>query len=223
MYGYPDYKPASPTHPNLSSTIEVLGEGTVTAAPDRAVVDLGVVTDGPDLQAIQTENSKAISNIIHAVMQLNIPREQIQTRDYRIEVIHDYEDGKQIFRGYRVTHLLQITTNNVEQIGKIVDTAVSSGANNVNSIQFTLAHPEFHENQALSLAVHNARLKALTIAATLGVKLAAVPSQVQESSQSADPTPYIMASKFAGSAAQTPIQPGQLTVKAMVHVWYLFS
>lgn len=72
MYGYP----ASPLRSNQSSTIEVLGEGNVTAAPDRAVVVLGVVTDGPNLQAIQTENSNAISNIIQSLMSLNIPEKR---------------------------------------------------------------------------------------------------------------------------------------------------
>lgn len=66
-------------------------------------------------------------------------------------------DGKQIFRGYKITHLLQITTDHVAQTGNLVDTAVSNGANNVTSIQFTIAHPEFYENQALSLAIQNAR------------------------------------------------------------------
>lgn len=222
MYGYPLYKPASPAHPNYTSTIEVMGEGTATAAPDRAVIVLGVVTDGPHLQTIQTENASAIRNIIDSLMRLNIPKDQIQTSDYRVEVIHDYEDGKQTFRGYRVTHLLQITTDQVEQTGTIVDTAVSNGANTVSSIQFTLAHPERYENQALSLAVQNARQKALTIAASLGVKLATVPSKVQETSRAPVPVPYMATAKFAASTVESPIQPGQLTIKAQVRVWYLF-
>jgi uncharacterized protein YggE len=222
MYGYPINRSASPTRSNHPSTIEVLGEGNVTAAPDRAVIVLGVVTDGPNLQAIQTENAKAISNIIQSLMSLNIPREKIQTHDYRIEIVHDYVDGKQIFRGYKITHLLQITTDHVAQTGNLVDTAVSNGANNVTSIQFTIAHPEIYENQALSLAIQNARQKAYTIANTLGVTLGAVPSHVQEPSRTAGPVPY-MTAKFAASAAESPIEPGQLTIKAAVRVWFLFA
>lgn len=220
MYGYPLYKTASPFY---SRCIEVLGEGTVTAAPDRAVVILGVITEGPNLHVIQTENSKTVSNIIQSLLDLNIPREKIQTHDYRIEVVYDYHDGKQTFRGYKVTHLLQITTDNVEQTGSLVDTAVSSGANEVTSIRFTTAHPEIYVNQALSLAIRNGRQKALTIANTLGVTLSAVPFRVQEQSGTAAiPAPY-MASKLAISEAATPIQPGQLVFEAKARVWYLFN
>ncbi|MBP1964258.1 SIMPL domain-containing protein [Paenibacillus aceris] len=220
MYSYPLYKTASPFY---SQCIEVLGEGTVTAAPDRAVVVLGVITDGPNLHVIQTENAKTVSNIIQSLLDLRIPREKIQTYDYRIEVIYDYHDGKQIFRGYKVTHLLKITTDNVEQTGNIVDTAVSNGANEVTSIRFTTAHPETYVNQALSLAIQNGRQKALTIANTLGVTLSPVPFRVQEqSSTAAIPAPY-MASKLAISEAATPIQPGQLVFDAKARVWYLFN
>ncbi|MZQ81399.1 DUF541 domain-containing protein [Paenibacillus sp. 5J-6] len=222
MYGYPINRSAFPTRSNHSSTIEVLGEGNVTAAPDRAVIVLGVVTDGPNLQAIQTENAKAISNVIQSLMSLNIPREKIQTHEYRIEIVHDYVDGKQIFRGYKITHLLQITTDHVAQTGNLVDTAVSNGANNVTSIQFTIAHPEFYENQALSIAIQNARQKAITIANTLGVTLGSVPSHVQEPSRTAGPVPY-MTAKFAASAVESSIEPGQLTIKAAVRVWFLFA
>ncbi|MDU0201172.1 MULTISPECIES: SIMPL domain-containing protein [Paenibacillus] len=223
MYGYPIDKTASPSYSKHSSTIEVLGEGTVTATPNRAVVDLGVVTDGPNLQAIQAENAKAISNIIQSVMSLNIPREKIQTQDYRIEIVYDYVDGKQIFRGYKITHLLRITTDHVDQTGKLVDTAVANGANQVTSIQFTIAHPEFYENQALSVAIQHARQKAYTIANTLGVTLGAIPSQVQESPRPAGPIPYMATAKFAASAVETPIEPGQLTIKAAVRVWFHFA
>lgn len=211
MYGYPFYK-----------TIEVLGEGTVSATPDRAIIVLGVITDGSNLHAIQSENSKTVSNIIHSLLNLGIPREKIQTHDYRIEVLYDYPDGKQIFRGYKITHLLQITTDNVDQVGNLVNTAVSSGANDVSSIRFTISHPEIYENQALSLAIQNARQKALTIANTMGVTLAASPYRVQEPYHTAEPTPYLT-SKMTVSAAAPPIQPGQLTLHAMVRVWFLFT
>jgi uncharacterized protein len=221
MYGYPFYKTPSSVHSNGPSTIEVLGEGKVTAAPDQAVVVLGVVTEGPALHDIQTENSKIVTNIIHSLQRINVPREKIQTHDYRIEAQYDYQDGKQIFRGYKVTHLLQISTDNVQQTGNLVDTAVSSGANEVTSIHFSMAKPEIYENQALSNAIRNAQQKALTIANSLGVTLLAVPNKVQELSRTGEPTPY-MASKLSVSAI-TPIQPGQLTIKAMVRAWFLFA
>ena len=97
----------------------------MTASPNRAIVVLGAITEGNALQLVQAENARITANIILSLQNLGIPKEKIQTNDYRIETQYDYVDGKQIFRGYKVTHLLQITTDRVEQTGVIVDTAVS--------------------------------------------------------------------------------------------------
>src|SRR5690606_20881763 len=99
----------------------------------------------------QKENTNATTNIVEALLQLGIPKENIQTTQYSIDIQYDFEDGKQIFRGYKVTHLLQVTVENIEQTGLIVDTAVNNGANTVSNIQFTLQNPDIAYNHALSL------------------------------------------------------------------------
>ena len=222
MYNYPVNKSASFPPYKCPPTIEVLGLGTATATPDRAIVILGAITEGPVLPAVQTENAKIVTTIIQSLLKLNIPREKIQTYDFGIEILYDYQEGKQIFRGYKVTHLLQITNDKVELTGILVDTAVSSGANNITDITFTTSQPEIYENQALSLAIRNAHQKALTIANTLGVTLFTVPSYIQEiTSSTAEPIPY--AATMLSKSAVTPIQPGQLTISARLRVWYLFA
>lgn len=214
MYRYPLNNAASKSPP----TIEVLGEGMVTASPNRAIVVLGAITEGNALQLVQAENARITANIILSLQNLGIPKEKIQTNDYRIETQYDYVDGKQIFRGYKVTHLLQITTDRVEQTGVIVDTAVSQGANSVSSIQFTLVQPEFYENQALSLAVRNARQKAMTIAQTLGTTIGAIPFRVEELTHPTEP--IFFKTTLAAASTVTPIQPGELTINAMVRASY---
>jgi uncharacterized protein YggE len=216
MYGTVPFAP-----PSAPLSLEVLGEGTVAAAADRAVIVLGAETEKPELQEAQTENTTIIANVIQSLLNMNIPRENIQTSDYRIEIQYDYVEGKQQFRGYKVTHLLTITTDRVAETGILVDTAVSQGANVINSIRFTTSKQELYENQALAAAVRNARHKAATIATTLGVTIGAVPYRVQELSHTTEPIPYIDAKQMASTA--TPIQPGQLTIKASVRAWYYYA
>ena len=221
MYSHSnDNEPAS-IHSKCPFTIEVQGDGTIDAAPDQAVVVLGAITEGPVLQTVQNENALIVTHIIESLLELGIPKENVQTQDFRIEIQYDYKDGEQIFRGYKVTHLLQITIDKVEETGIVIDTAVSSGANTVTSVQFTLADPAPYENEALSLAVRSARHKAETIAAALRVQLAAVPCQVQELSRGAEPVPFAAAMQMQSAA--TPIAPGQLTIAASVRVWYLYG
>ena len=212
---------ASPPHNR--PLIEVTGEGTVTAAPNRAVIVLGVITESPQLSTAQSGNTAAVTQVINALLALGIPNDHIQTVTYQIEPQYDFKDGSQVFRGYRVTHLLQITLDRIDQTGLVVDTAVRNGANTVSSVQFTIANPGLAYNQALSAAIHQAEGKARTVAATLGVTLFRTPLKVtEETLAGGPPIPFKATLMAEGAAAPTPIQPGVLEIRAAVRVQYTY-
>lgn len=201
--------------------LKVTGEGTVTLQPDKAVLTLGVITENVNLTLAQSENNQKIANITNALIQLGIPREQIQTAEFRIEPQYDYVEGKQVFRGYKITHLLQITLQQIELIGPVVDAAVAQGANFVGNIQFTLSRPEIAYNQALSLALLDAYQKAATLARTMGVTLCCVPNNVQEVTTTI-PQPMLYAAAPLAKSTPTPIESGQLQVVARVLAEYAY-
>lgn len=225
-YSHPLTSPAmtaAPLSHNNRPLIEVTGEGKVSTAPNRAIIVLGVITESPSLATAQSENASAVTNVINALLSLNIPREQIQTVTYRFEIQYNYEDGTQIFRGYRVTHLLQVTIDRVEQTGLVVDTAVNSGANFVSSIRFTITNLEIYYNQALSTAIQNAESKANTIARTLGVTLVRTPVKITEETRVIEPPIPFQASLLTeGAAVPTPIQPGELEIRAVLRAQYSY-
>lgn len=202
--------------------IEVTGEGTVSAPPDRAVIDLGVITENPSLSTAQRDNAASIANIVNSLVQLGISKERIQTVTYRIEIQYNYVEGKQILRGYQVTHMLQVTLDQVNQTGVVVDTAVNHGANSVSNIRFSIANPQMYYNQSLSLAIKNAEAKAMTIARTIGANLLTLPIKIQEDARTREPIPY-QASLYAESAAATPIQPGELKITAAIKAAYIYD
>jgi uncharacterized protein YggE len=210
----------TPFFHNNQHIIEVSGEGTVSIAPDKAIIVLGAITENISLNVAQKENANTVSNIINSLLELSIPKENIQTVNYSIDIQYNYEDGKQTLRGYKVTHLLQVTIDKIDQTGLIVDTAVYNGANSVSNIQFTVAHPEVYYNQALSLAIKNGQQKAIIMAKTLGVTLNRIPNQVQEVSRTLEPSPY-QTSLYAKSAV-TPIQPGELEISATIKAKYSY-
>ncbi|RAP76861.1 SIMPL domain-containing protein [Paenibacillus montanisoli] len=214
---------AAPFSHNNRPLIEVTGEGKVSAVPNRAIIVLGAITESPSLAIAQSENATAVTSVTNALLSLNIPREQIQTVTYRIEIQYNYEDGTQIFRGYKVTHLLQITIDRVDQTGLVVDTAVKSGANFVSSIQFTISNHEIYYNQALSNAIQNAESKANTIARTLGVTLIRTPLNVTEKTRVIEPpTPFQASLLTEGATVPTPIQPGELEIRAVLGAQYTY-
>ena len=119
-----------------NNIIKVNGEGEIAVQPDTATVNLGVVTESKELMEAQQQNSIIANKVINALIALGIDKNQIQTVDYRIEPEYDYSSGQQIFRGYKITHILQVKIDDLSIIGKVVDTAVENGANYVANVQF---------------------------------------------------------------------------------------
>lgn len=210
--------------PSLSSvmparnTLQVTGEGTISAAPDQAKIILGATTENKSVSEAQQENAAVINRIISAIANLGVPEPSIQTVTYRVEPQYDYVEGRQVFRNYLVTHLLQITLDQVELTGRVVDAAVASGANSISSIQFTLKDESAAKNRALALAVKNAQEKARAITNSLSVNLNETPYKIKELFPDGEPIPRV----FAAESGATPIQTGTLSISAVVEAEFSY-
>lgn len=207
---------------SCSFTIEVAGEGTANAKPEIAVIQLGVVSEGESLEAIQRENAAAINEITAALKALGPQISDISTAAFGIEPRYTYEDGTQQFRGYQVTHMLSVTLNDIALTGTVIDTAVANGANRVSEVTFQASNAEAAYNQALVSAIKQAQEKAAVIAHTLGISLSAIPCKVEEAGFTPPGQPLFKASAAMDSFG-TSILPGQLTYRATVRVWYMFA
>ncbi|MEH7335479.1 SIMPL domain-containing protein [Neobacillus drentensis] len=197
------------------SLIKVNGEGELAVQPDSASVNLGVITEGKELITAQQQNSQVSTKVINALVSLGVSKNQIQTFDYRIESNYDYEQGKQIFRGYKITHILQVKIDDLSKIGKIVDTAVQNGVNYVSNVQFKVKNKDVYYQQALKLALANAIQKAETIAGSLNVTLIQTPSLVVEGGATVQPFSY-QPEIMVKSMTTTQIEPGQIIVRANI-------
>ncbi|SMQ82774.1 hypothetical protein SAMN05444673_5022 [Bacillus sp. OV166] len=202
--------------------IKVSGEGEMAIQPDSASVNLGIITESKQVITAQQQNSLEVTKVIDSLISLGITKNNIQTFDYRIESDYDYDHGKQIFRGYKITHILQVKIEDLSIVGKVVDTAVQNGANYVSNVQFTVKNKESFYKQVLDMAVNNAIEKAKTIAGTLNVSLIPTPRLIIEGGRTVQPV-FNQPGAFVKGAASTQIEPGQITVKADVIAEFHFK
>ena len=156
------------------NVIHVSGSGTVTGTPDRVQLAFAVETESPDVKVAQADNAARMSAVIDALVAAGVPKDQMKTTGYSIYPVYQDTTGgilDQKIKTYQVTNTLQVTLKDVNQTGKIIDTAVSAGANKVNSIQFMLSDEQALalRSEALRKAVAGARADADVVAASLGV------------------------------------------------------
>ncbi|MDF2512318.1 MAG: hypothetical protein K0S04_2184 [Herbinix sp.] len=164
--------------PNKNATDHHLmilnGTGQVTAIPDIAVIRLGVQTNGEDLAAVQQENARLSQAVLGAIEGMGIT--DIKTYEYTINKNYEYQDGKQIDKGFTVRNIFEIRTSNLDQVGELIDVSVDAGANVVDLIDFEVSDINAYYNEALNNALDNAFEKARSITANIGVLLNPIPA-----------------------------------------------
>ena len=204
----PDIHMSEPT-PFTYNIMTLSGQGQITALPDTAVVRLGVQTSGVDPKKIQEANASASQAIVDALWEMGI--NNIRTVQYSVDKNYEYENGKQIDRGFTITSIMEIQTDQLDAVGTVIDTAIAAGANVVDLIAFEASDLSVYYQLALNKALMNAIEKARTISECLGLQTDLVPIRIEENSGGAlPPLP------FQRELAATPIIPGDMTIEASV-------
>jgi uncharacterized protein YggE len=198
-------------------SIRVTGEAAVTTKPDQAQIDIGVVTEAKNAQAVATENAEKLDAVLAELRKALGPGADIKSTSYSLTPVYHYpkEGGTPTITGYSATNVIQVKTNELTQVGKIIDMATQSSANRIQSLQFTLKDEQAVYIQALREAVAKARAKGEAIASALGLKIVRVLS-VEEGGPVSRPV-YAEGMQARGAApVQTPIEPGTIEVRARV-------
>ena len=199
-------------------TIEVSGTGTVSMTPDEAIVYMGVQTKSADAVTSQKDNAAKMEKVVNALIDAGIAKDNMETSSYTMYPVKDNEKGENI-TGYLVSNLLKVTIKDINKTGDVIDKAVKAGANEINSISFTLSEESEQKvrEQALKNAAKAARLDADRLASELDVTIKA-PLQVSTSG-GIIATPDSVQVK----SLTTPIMPGTVTVSAFISVIYQFD
>lgn len=191
------------------------GQGRVTLTPDIAVIRLGVQLTGDDPAAAQSQNAALSQAVLDTLQQMGIT--DIRTFQYTIDKNYVYENGVPVDRGYTVSNIFEIRTNDTEAAGSIIDAAVAAGANVTDLVSFEVSDPEYHYRQALNLAVLDAMEKAASISENLGIQIDPIPVAIMENSSLPGPP-----QPFRRELAATPVVPGNVTMDAAISAEFLY-
>jgi len=208
-----------PMERSLRPSIRVNDEATVTVKPDQAEISIGVVTQAPTAQAAAAQNAQKQDSVISELRKLLGAAADIKTISYSLSPNYRYpkDGGQPTIAGYNATNTVQVKTTNLAQVGSVIDLATSSGANNIQSLRFSLKDETAARNQALREASVKARAKADAIASALGLKIQRI-LHVEEGGSTIRPM-LEMNAGFAAMRAQqpqTPVESGSIDVRATI-------
>jgi uncharacterized protein len=199
----------------LPPSIQTSGEAKVTAQPDRARIDLGVVTQASNSQAAAEQNAQKLETTLSRLRQMLGTGADIKTISYTIQPNYRYpkEGGQPEITGYTATNIVRVTLDDLTQVGKVIDASTQAGANRIQNLQFMLKNESAVQAQALREAAAMARNKADALASALALRIVRVLTVV-ETSPVVVPVRDLTFARAEGAA--TPIEPGTIEVGATV-------
>ncbi len=171
----PSATPASTASPvcDANRSVRVSGTAVINVVPDRALIQLGVQSNGRTPEAVEAVNSAAIQKVISSLRDLGVEAKDIATDWYIIEPV--YEDYSALYiKGYRINNIIAITLRDVSKTSRVISAALSAGANQVVNVDLYTSELRKYRDQARDLAMKAAAEKARALALAAGTQTGCV-------------------------------------------------
>ncbi|MFC8510958.1 SIMPL domain-containing protein [Streptomyces sp. NPDC057411] len=213
--GRPAVETAAPT------TVTVSGTGRASAAPDVAVLSIGVEATrktAKEAMAAQSTAAKALLEALH--------REGVADRDIRTEslslspVYTQSREGESKVTGYQAGQSFSVKVRDVDKAGQVVGAAgdATGNAGRVNGVTFDVSDPTALRAQAREAAFRDARDKAAQHAELSGRRLGRLVSLTE--GESVRPSPGVVPSAAADGGESVPLAPGEIEEHVTVTAVY---
>ena len=207
-------------------TMTLTGTGVVMAAPDKAVITVGVTTEARTAGAALKQNNASMQAVLDLLAAEGIAKQDVQTSNFSVtpRLVYDNKSRNKPPRitGYTVSNQVRATMRDLDKIGPILDKAVAAGSNRVDGIRFAISDPEPVHDEARRLAARDAIRKARLFAEEAGVKLGSIISIAETSAR---PVPRAYGARLAAAQAEAavPVAAGQQSVQMKVHITWAIA
>lgn len=212
--------------------LTVNADGRSTRAPDLALFSAGVTTQGKTAAEALGLNSTDMAKVIAALKRAGIADKDIQTSNLNLNPVYaqpqrlpdgSYSDNPPRIVGYQASNTVTVKQRKLADFGKIIDTLVSSGANQVSGPSFMIDQPDAALDEARGAAMTKARARAELYARAAGLKVVRIVS-ISEAGGYSPPMPvmYRVAMDAAAPPAPPPppIAPGEVETGLTVTVQF---
>lgn len=211
-----------------STLLTVNADGRSDRQPDLALFSAGVTTQGKTAAEALAANSAAMTSVIAALKRAGIADRDIQTSNLGINPIYAeprrLPDGSVESRtpeivGYQVNNSVSVRQRKLGDYGKVIDTLVTAGANQVSGPSFMLDQPDAALDAARTEAIGKARARANLYARAAGLRVVRIVS-ISESGGYSPPMPVMYRMAKAEAAADTPVASGEVSLNVSVTVQF---
>ncbi|WP_228350627.1 SIMPL domain-containing protein [Rhodocaloribacter litoris] len=204
-------------------TVNVSGEGVLHVQPDKAIVRFGVVTRDMDPEEARRRNAEAAAAAMNAVRALGVDERKLRLETLSIQPYREFNPETRRYeeKGFEAVREVVVELEDLDRLPALIADVVRQGANRLNGVTYDLRDRAAVRNEALRMAVMNAREKAALMASALGAELGEVLHINEQSLEIPRPVFRMEAAamaKDAGEAVPEAYASGEIEVRAMVQV-----
>lgn len=214
-----------------NTLLTVSAEGRAARAPDLAVFTAGVATAGKTAGEAMAANSASMSRVVAALKRAGIADRDIQTSNLNLHPVYAPQqpqrpDGAMIeprqpeIIGYQANNTVTVRQRNLAEFGKVIDTLVTAGANQVNGPDFQVDKPDEALDAARIEAIGKARARAELYARAAGLKVVRIVAISESGGYAPPPMPMYRMAVNADMAGAPPVASGEVSLAANVSVQF---
>lgn len=198
------------------------GEATLKRAPDRAWLTIATDTRDPKAPEARRLSAESMTALQASLKGIGLPEDAIRTTGYSLVPDMEWKGGRGIVRGYVVHNQIEVRIDDLDKLSEVIDTVNTSRGTtvSVSGPRFTLKDSASVQAEALRMAVAAAIERARAMASGAG-RTAGPVVRIEEHNLGSPmpPQPVMrMSAAVQSESVPTPIQPGELEIRALVTV-----
>lgn len=203
--------------------VSVSTNATKEILPDTATLSFTVETLSNDSKTAVNKNKDISSKLIDSLKPILAldKSDSIQTRNFVLRPNYSYDkNGKRTFLNYTVLNTIYVKTKNLENVSKLIDTAVANNATSVSELDFQVENEKQYAGELAQEALSKAKILASLSALSLGQKVKGIKSvRVSIYPRNAFSPRYAVNSAAKDSSSglkDTPVEFGKIKLQATV-------
>ncbi len=205
--------------PTDGTLLSVSAQAEAKRVPDIATVSAGVVTQATDANSAMRANAVQMDKVVAAIKAAGIAERDVQTTGISVNPQYRYaENQTPAITGYQASNTVSLKVRDIAKLGKVLDTLVAQGANQVNGPSFEIDKPDEAYDEARIAALKKAQARAETYAKAMNLRVRRVVS-ISEGGGFQPPIPMMrMQAMDAMAAKETSVSPGENTLSVSLDV-----
>lgn len=158
-------------------TISINTYADTEVSPDVAEISFAIKTSDTKSMQKATALNKDISDRVYNQLKSMINPavgDYIKTSDFNASPVYSYQNSKRNLDKYEVSNRVIVHTKSIDKLGNMIDNAITAGATNVDSLDFSVSNYDAQCDDLISKAAKKAYNRANILARAMNTNVMGV-------------------------------------------------